>query len=131
MNSLFLFVFVCPAFLDSLSLKSRTYKTSFYPNDDLKVITAQETNYISKQWYNKIMYTIKEYEKEIYQNENLTHIDRLIKTKKYLENSPQNYILSSINTLEGFFQGTMKESLLYLAWMPEEESLKSTKELIG
>ena len=49
MNSLFLFVFVCPAFLDSLSLKSRTYKTSFYPNDDLKVITAQETNYISKQ----------------------------------------------------------------------------------
>lgn len=131
MNSLFLFVFVCPAFLDSLSLKSRTYKTSFYPNDDLKVITAQETNYISKQWYSKIMYTIKEYEKEIYQNKNLTHIDRLIKTKKYLENSPQNYILSSINTLEGYFQGTMKESLLYLAWMPEEETLKSTKDVLA
>ena len=68
MKSLFLFILVCPAFLDSLSLNSRTYKTSSYPNDDLKVITAQETNYISKQWYNKIMYTIKEYEKELYKN---------------------------------------------------------------
>ena len=131
MKSLFLFILVCPAFLDSLSLNSRTYKTSSYPIEDLKVITAQETNFISKQWYNKIMYTIKEYEKELYKNKKLTHIDRLVKTKKYIETSPQNYILSSINTLEGYFQGSMKESYLYLAWMPEEETLKSAKDVLA
>lgn len=125
MNSLFLFIFVCPAFLDSFSLKSRTYKTSLYPNNDLKEITAQETNYISKQWYSKIMYTVKEYETELSKNKNFTHIDRLVKTKKHMENIPQNYILSNINMLEGFFQSSMKDSYLYLAWMPEDKKART------
>jgi len=112
--------------VSSYSLLNKIYKTSKLPQTDLKVINAQQTNIIKSQWYNKLMEDIK-----IQQNDSWENCKDPIawanNQKKTLESNP---ILKHINKLESYFQGSKKESLLYLAWMPEEINSKLSKDIL-
>ncbi len=112
--------------VSSYSLLNKIYKTSKLPQTDLKVINAQQTNIIKSQWYNKLMEDIK-----IQQNDSWENCKDPIawanNEKKILESNP---ILKHINKLESYFQGSKKESLLYLAWMPEEINSKLSKDIL-
>ena len=41
--------------VSSFSLLNKIYETSKLPQTDLKVINAQQTNFIKSQWYSKLM----------------------------------------------------------------------------
>ena len=112
--------------VSSYSLLNKIYKTSKLPQTDLKVINAQQTNIIKSQWYNKLMEDIKIQQDDSWENckDPLAWANN---QKKTLESNP---ILKDINKLESYFQGSKKESLLYLAWMPEEINSKLSKDIL-
>ena len=112
--------------ISSHSLINKIYKTSKLPQTDLKVINAQQTNIIKSQWYNKLMEDIKIQQDDSWENckDPLAWANN---QKKTLESNP---ILKDINKLESYFQGSKKESLLYLAWMPEEINSKLSKDIL-
>ncbi len=113
--------------IPSYSLLNKIYKTSKLPQTDLKVISAQQTNFIKSQWYNKIMEDIEIQQKDSWDNckDPLAWANN---QKKTLESNP---ILKHINTLESYFQGPKKDSLLYLAWMPQEINTKISKDILS
>ena len=106
--------------VSSYSLLNKIYKTSKLPHTDLKVINAEQTNYIKSLWYNKLMEDIELQQKDSWENckDPLAWANT---QKKTLDSNP---ILKHINKLESYFQGSKKESLLYLAWIPEEINSK-------
>tara|TARA_Y100000816_G_C26104142_1_gene586109 strand:+ start:714 stop:1295 length:582 start_codon:yes stop_codon:yes gene_type:complete len=113
--------------IPSLSLLNKIYKTSKLPQTDLKVISAQQTNFIKSQWYNKIMEDIEIQQKDSWDNCK-DPIAWANNQKITLESNP---ILKHINTLESYFQSSKKESLLYLAWMPQEINTKISKDILS
>ena len=111
----------------SLSLIKSVYQTSKLPQTDLKVINAQQTNIIKSQWYNELMEDIQLSQKDSWENSN-DPLAWASNQKKTLESNP---ILKHINTLESFFQSSKKDSLLYLAWMPQEINSKLSKDILS
>jgi hypothetical protein len=111
----------------SLSLIKNVYQTSKLPQTDLKVINAQQTNIIKSQWYNELMEDIQISQKDSWENSN-DPLAWASNQKKTLESNP---ILKHINTLESFFQSSKKDSLLYLAWMPQEINSKLSKDILS
>ena len=113
--------------VSSYSLLNKIYKTSKLPQTDLKVINAQQTNMIKSQWYNKLMEDIELQQKDSWDNckDPLAWANN---QKKTLESNP---ILKHINKLESYFQSSKKESLLYLAWMPQEINTKLSKDVLS
>ncbi len=113
--------------VSSFSLINKIYKTSKLPQTDLKVINAQQTNMIKSQWYNKLMEDIELQQKDSWDNckDPLAWANN---QKKTLESNP---ILKHINKLETYFQSSKKESLLYLAWMPQEINTKLSKDVLS
>lgn len=113
--------------VSSFSLINKIYKTSKLPQTDLKVINAQQTNMIKSQWYNKLMEDIELQQKDSWDNckDPLAWANN---QKKTLESNP---ILKYINKLETYFQSSKKESLLYLAWMPQEINTKLSKDVLS
>ncbi len=113
--------------VSSYSLLNKIYKTSKLPQTDLKVINAQQTNMIKSQWYNKLMEDIELQQKDSWDNckDPLAWANN---QKKTLESNP---ILKHINKLETYFQSSKKESLLYLAWMPQEINTKLSKDVLS
>jgi hypothetical protein len=96
----------------SFSLINKIYKTSKLPQTDLKVINAQQTNMIKSQWYNKLMEDIELQQKDSW-------------------DKCKDPLLKHINKLETYFQGSKKDSLLYLAWMPQEIHTKLSKDVLS
>jgi hypothetical protein len=111
----------------SLSLIKKVYQTSKLPQTDLKVINAQQTNIIKSQWYNELMEDIQIQQIDSWENSN-DPLAWASNQKKTLESNP---ILKHINTLESFFQSSKKDSLLYLAWMPQEINSKLSKDILS
>jgi len=113
--------------VSSYSLLNKIYKTSKLPQTDLKVINAQQTNIIKSQWYNKLMEDIELQQKDSWDNckDPLAWANN---QKKTLESNP---ILKHINKLESYFQGSKKETLLYLAWMPQDINSKLSKDVLS
>lgn len=111
----------------SLSLIKNVYQTSKLPQTDLKVINAQQTNIIKSQWYNELMEDIQISQKDSWENSN-DPLAWASNQKKTLESNP---ILKHINKLESFFQSSKKDSLLYLAWMPQEINSKLSKDILS
>lgn len=113
--------------VSSYSLLNKIYKTSKLPQTDLKVINAQQTNFIKSQWYNKLMEDIEIQQKDSWENckDPLAWANN---QKKTLESNP---ILKYINKLESYFQGSKKETLLYLAWMPQDINSKLSKDVLS
>ena len=111
----------------SLSLIKSVYPTSKLPQTDFKVINAQQTNIIKSQWYNELMEDIQLSQKDSWENSN-DPLAWASNQKKTLESNP---ILKHINTLESFFQSSKKDSLLYLAWMPQEINSKLSKDILS
>ncbi len=111
----------------SLSLIKNVYQTSKLPQTDLKVINAQQTNIIKSQWYNELMEDIQISQKDSWENSN-DPLAWASNQKKTLESNP---ILKHINKLESFFQSSKKDSLLYLAWMPQEINTKLSKDILS
>ena len=113
--------------VSSFSLINKIYKTSKLPQTDLKVINAQQTNIIKSQWYNKLMEDIELQQKDSWDKcqDPLAWANN---QKKILESNP---ILKHINKLESYFQGSKKDSLLYLAWMPQEINTKLSKDVLS
>ena len=111
----------------SLSLIKSVYQTSKLPQTDLKVINAQQTNIIKSQWYNELMEDIQISQIDSWENSN-DPLAWASNQKKTLESNP---ILKHINTLESFFQSSKKDSLLYLAWMPQEINSKLSKDILS
>ena len=112
--------------ISSHSLINKIYKTSKLPQTDLKVINAQQTNFIKSLWYNKLMEDIELQQRDSWENckDPLAWANN---QKKTLESNP---MLKDINKLESYFQNSKKESLLYLAWMPEEINSKLSKDIL-
>ena len=111
----------------SLSLIKNVYQTSKLPQTDLKVINAQQTNIIKSQWYNELMEDIQISQIDSWENSN-DPLAWASNQKKTLESNP---ILKHINKLESFFQSSKKDSLLYLAWMPQEINSKLSKDILS
>ena len=111
----------------SLSLIKKVYQTSKLPQTDLKVINAQQTNIIKSQWYNELMEDIQIQQIDSWENSN-DPLAWASNQKKTLESNP---ILKHINTLESFFHSSKKDSLLYLAWMPQEINSKLSKDILS
>ena len=113
--------------VSSFSLLNKIYKTAKLPQTDLKVINAQQTNFIKSQWYNKLMEDIELQQKDSWDNckDPLAWANN---QKKTLESNP---ILKHINKLETYFQSPKKESLLYLAWMPQDINTKLSKDVLS
>lgn len=111
----------------SLSLIKSVYQTSKLPQTDLKVINAQQTNIIKSQWYNELMEDIQISQIDSWENSN-DPLAWASNQKKTLESNP---ILKHINKLESFFQSSKKDSLLYLAWMPQEINTKLSKDILS
>ena len=122
-------LFSIPKSLSGFSIENRRYKTSKLPQTDLKVINAEQTNIVSRQWFNKIMEDF--FEKQQLENDKISELERARRQRNALEDFSQNYILKNINKLESYFQSSMKERFLYLAWMPEEITTKSQKDVLA
>ena len=103
------------------------YKTSKLQQTDLKVINAQQTNFIKSQWYNKLMEDIELQQKDSWENCK----DPLAWANNQKKTIDSNPILKHINKLETYFQGSKKESLLYLAWMPQNINSKLSKDVLS
>ena len=110
--------------VSSFSLLNKIYETSKLPQTDLKVINAQQTNFIKSQWYSKLMEDIELQQKDSWENCK-NPLAWANNQKKTIDSNP---ILKHINKLETYFQGSKKESLLYLAWMPQNINSKLSKD---
>jgi len=116
---------------NSFSLQNRVYKTSKLPQTDLKVISAQQTAMVSKHWFNKIMTDFFQKQQDESENSKVSQLELARRQRNALEDFSQNYILKNINTLESYFQSSMKDKYLYLAWVPEEVNTKSQKDILA
>lgn len=101
-------------------MANKKYITSKLPQRDLKVISAQQTNMISKTWYSIIMEEFFDKQKKYSEDETLTKLESARIQRNSLKDFSQNYILKNMNTLESYFQSSMKDKYLYLAWMPPQ-----------
>ena len=113
--------------VSSFSLLNKIYETSKLPQTDLKVINAQQTNFIKSQWYSKLMEDIELQQKDSWENCK----DPLAWANNQKKTIDSNPILKHINKLETYFQGSKKESLLYLAWMPQNINSKLSKDVLS
>jgi len=113
--------------VSSYALLNKIYKTSKLPQTDLKVINAQQTNVIKSQWYNKLMEDIELQQKDSWENCK----DPLAWANNQKKTIDSNPILKHINKLESYFQGSKKESLLYLAWMPQNINSKLSIDVLS
>ena len=107
-------------------MANKKYITSKLPQRDLKVISAQQTNMISKTWYSIIMEEFFDKQKKYSEDETLTKLESARIQRNSLKDFSQNYILKNMNTLESYFQSSMKDKYLYLAWMPPQITAKAT-----
>ena len=101
-------------------MDNKKYITSKLPQTDLKVISAQQTNMVSKTWYSIIMEEFFDKQKKYSEDETLTKLESARIQRNSLKDFSQNYILKNMNTLESYFQSSMKDKYLYLAWMPPQ-----------
>ena len=101
-------------------MDNKKYCTSKLPQTDLKVISAQQTNMVSKTWYSIIMEEFFDKQKKYSEDETLTKLESARIQRNSLKDFSQNYILKNMNTLESYFQSSMKDKYLYLAWMPPQ-----------
>ena len=106
-------------------MANKKYITSKLPQRDLKVISAQQTNMISKTWYSIIMEEFFDKQKKYSEDETLTKLESARIQRNSLKDFSQNYILKNMNTLESYFQSSMKDKYLYLAWMPPQITAKA------
>lgn len=116
---------------NSFSLQNRVYKTSKLPQTDLKVISAQQTAMVSKHWFNKIMTEFFQKQQDENENSKVSQLELARRQRNALEDFSHNYILKNINTLESYFQSSMKDKYLYLAWVPEEVNTQSQKDILS
>jgi hypothetical protein len=106
-------------------MDNKKYITSKLPQRDLKVISAQQTNMISKTWYSIIMEDFFDKQKKYSEDETLTKLESARIQRNSLKDFSQNHILKNMNTLESYFQSSMKDKYLYLAWMPPQITAKA------
>ena len=106
-------------------MDNKKYITSKLPQTDLKVISAQQTNMVSKTWYSIIMEEFFDKQKKYSEDETLTKLESARIQRNSLKDFSQNYILKNMNTLESYFQSSMKDKYLYLAWMPPQITAKA------
>ncbi len=102
-------------------MDNNKYSTSKLPQTDLKVISAQQTNVVSKTWYSIIMEEFFDKQKRYSEDETLTKLESARIQRNSLREFSKNYILKNMNTLESYFQSSMKDKYLYLAWMPPKD----------
>ena len=85
-------------------MDNKKYITSKLPQTDLKVISAQQTNMVSKTWYSIIMEEFFDKQKKYSEDETLTKLESARIQRNSLKDFSQNYILKNMNTLESYDQ---------------------------
>lgn len=101
-----------------------TFRTSINPKKDLQKISTQQTNIIYRNWYNQIMEHFHEIQFCTYLDEPNKEIDPF----QYFQ---FKHILDKINIIEGYFQSSFKNDLLYLAWMPHHNTSDHNKHILA
>lgn len=118
-----------PNYVMPLSFENKIFKPSINPLSDLTVISAQQTNFISKRWFNKIMEDFADEQLEIL--EKYSPLESAVRQRQNFESMNDIHILEHINTVEKFFQTPMKERYSYYAWMPTEEDEKIAVDVVA
>ena len=102
-------------------MDNKKYCTSKLPQTDLKDNSAQQTNMVSKTWYSIIMEEFFDKQKKYSEDETLTKLESARIQRNSLKDFSQNYILKNMNTLESYFQSSMKDKYLYRLGCPHKQ----------